>query len=466
MKNSVIRIVAFVAILAVCVYAAATVLSFKSADNIYDVDNFYQQPRNSVDMLVLGTSHAYSNINTGTLWDEFGIASCIFAGSEQPMWNTYYYLKEALKYQKPQLIVLEAFGGTLDYEYSEDIRVVQNTYGLKPGRNKIDAIKVSAPKEKWNDFVLEYTRYHSRYTDLDHEDFGQVMPDKSDTECMGYVVLNNTKICEWEDYSYITETAELAPKSEQYYRQVIELAQLNDIPICVVVAPYAGLSSTDQMKFNRMAQIAQEYGVQFANFNDYVERMDVNYGTDAADYSHLNYRGTPKFTRYMATWIQANYGITDRRGDEAYDRYQENADKVFRLSYNDYIQDSYNLQEKIECFSNDTYSVRVSVEGNVDPEAEDTMMFLGMMGFTMDELAPSRPTQTGGANASSDGKKGSTIAKEFNAGPDAAPIINNKAIKNGINVVVYDKELDYTAAIWGINFDEEYAICNGAKAGL
>lgn len=109
MKKSVIRIGSFILILGVILGYVNKVFKVKYSDGIYSVTKFYELEDDTVDVLILGSSHAFENFNTGTLWDEYGMASYILAGSLQPMWNTYYYLKEALKTQTPELIVLEAF---------------------------------------------------------------------------------------------------------------------------------------------------------------------------------------------------------------------------------------------------------------------------------------------------------------------------------------------------------------------
>lgn len=62
----------------------------------------------------MGSSHSFVNFNNGTLYEEYGIASYDLGGSLQPMWNSYYDLKEALKTQTPELIVLEGYGTTYD----------------------------------------------------------------------------------------------------------------------------------------------------------------------------------------------------------------------------------------------------------------------------------------------------------------------------------------------------------------
>ena len=139
--------------LAVSLLGFRRVFSFKYGDGIYSVTTFYEQEEDSVDLLILGSSHAYQNINPMILWKDAGIAAYDLCGSITPLWNSYYFLKEAVKTQSPRLVILEAYCLTQPYEYMDDSRIIKNVYGLKPSENKLDALKVSAPEDRWVEFA-------------------------------------------------------------------------------------------------------------------------------------------------------------------------------------------------------------------------------------------------------------------------------------------------------------------------
>lgn len=105
MKN-IVRILCFCMLLGLVLWKTDSVLAVKYGDGIYGMTRFYQLDNETVDVLILGSSHAFEDVNTGVLWEQHGMASYVLAGSVQLMWNTYYYLKEALKTQTPQLIIL------------------------------------------------------------------------------------------------------------------------------------------------------------------------------------------------------------------------------------------------------------------------------------------------------------------------------------------------------------------------
>jgi hypothetical protein len=143
LKN-IIGVLIFLTIFVMVFYVVDTTLKFKYADGILTIEDFYHYPDNSIDVLLLGSSHVGVNIDTIQLNEEFGIASYNLWGSVQPTWNSYYYLKEALKTQKPKVVVLEGFLTSQDYEYMDYSRIIKNTLGMKWSLNKLKAIDVSA----------------------------------------------------------------------------------------------------------------------------------------------------------------------------------------------------------------------------------------------------------------------------------------------------------------------------------
>ena len=71
-------------------------------------EQYLAEPRDSIDVLFLGSSYAYCDWNPAVMYTESGLTGYVMGGSEQPPALTYWYLKEALKTQSPSVVVLEA----------------------------------------------------------------------------------------------------------------------------------------------------------------------------------------------------------------------------------------------------------------------------------------------------------------------------------------------------------------------
>lgn len=179
----------------------------------------------TIDVMFYGSSHTYSDINPAVLWDQEGISSYDLAGSLQPLWNTYYYMKESLKYQTPKVMVVELVRAIESRDYIEEARTVTNTFGMKFSKEKIENIQVSTP-DNLIPYLLGYPVYHSRYTELSRADFAAYLGDPHGKASKGYYPLYVTKPYDsMADMSEITESSDLAPKSEEYLRKIIALAK-------------------------------------------------------------------------------------------------------------------------------------------------------------------------------------------------------------------------------------------------
>ena len=289
MKN-IFKMTGFCLLLVVILWKTDRIFEVKYGDGIYGMTKFYDLEDHTVDTLVLGSSHAFEDINTGVLWEDYGIAAYVLGGSIQPMWNTYYYLKEALKTQRPELIVLEAYCTMFDSDYIDDSRIIKNTFAMKWSKNKVDAMKTSVPQERWAEFLLSYIQYHTRYTELSKEDFLKNKGDVRYENWKGFGCNMATTAFPAPNVENVTERKPMSEKTEKYYRKTIELALKYNIPVLVALSPYAGISESEQAVFNTAGDIAKEYGVNFINYNLLYNDIGIDFSQDAADPGHLNYR--------------------------------------------------------------------------------------------------------------------------------------------------------------------------------
>lgn len=188
------------------------------------------------------------------------------------MWNTYYYLKEALKTQKPKLIVLEGYRLLEEEEFLDAGYVIKSTYGLKWSKNRLDAIRASAPQEDWPGYLLGYTQYHDRYQELSEEDF------TSGKEAEKYET--------WKGFE-----------------------------------------------------------------------LWIDYGTDMFNTSHLNGRGSCKFTSYWGEYIAGQYDLPDHRGDPAYDSWERNAAYLDALMEDISLRETADAAQIPDCLVRDNYEI-------------------------------------------------------------------------------------------------------------
>ena len=178
-----VRVTAFILVVVTLVIIWNSWFRYKNYDGSLMMESFYAQPANSIDLLCIGSSHTFIDINTGVLWNEQGIPAYVLGGSLQPFWNSYYYLVEAMKTQKPELVVLEALAANLPDDYSDHGMIINNVSGMRWSMNKLEAIRASvSDTEGIIDYTLLFEEYHERYTDLELMDIAADYGDEVRTE--------------------------------------------------------------------------------------------------------------------------------------------------------------------------------------------------------------------------------------------------------------------------------------------
>ncbi len=329
-KRSVCLLLAFLLALG-GVWYIDRVLRLKRNDGILTMQNFYRQPKGSVDVLLVGNSHSGINIDTALLWNEYGIAAYNLWGGVQPLWNSYHFLVEALKYQRPKLVVLEITATVSDYEYSEEQNRLKNIAGMKLSTNKLEAVKASAPEDSRLNLLLGLPLYHSRFDEVCEEDFENFPWSKGLENYKGSYLLYGTGNYRFESAEGVDTCREIMDKEREYLIKCIELCRDENIPLLLLKTP--ALERTwEQEIYNTVSKIADEYSLEFINMN----LMDGEVGITAGDWSldrHMNGSGARKVAEYLGRYISENYSIPDRRGDDMYSSWEMNAHNV----NNDYL---------------------------------------------------------------------------------------------------------------------------------
>lgn len=310
------KTVAFLAILLVALYLICCVFSFKYEDGVTPMDHMYDLPEDTVDVVLLGSSHMGVNVDPSILWEEEGVAAYNCWGSMQQVWNTYYYLNECLKYQNPKLVVMDVYGATFAYDYGTYDNAVKNTIGMRMSMDKVEAIQTSVEESDYFVYLLlGLPTYHYRYTELTEDDFTNFFWDKAtgiQTVNTAGEVVQPITITDW---GVGDETLPLNAKQQEYLIKIIELCREKDVPLLLIAAPYY-LDATEVKRFNEIGVVAEKYGVPYLNYCTDCEAIGLDSSEDYRDLCHLMSSGIRKYSVFLGNYIKEHYDVPDRRTDE------------------------------------------------------------------------------------------------------------------------------------------------------
>lgn len=324
-----LRMAVFAVLLTVVLSYVLYVLVPKDDYGICSITNLYQQQENAVDVLVLGTSLAYAGVNTNVLWQEYGISAYNLCGAEQPYWISYHYLREALKTQRPRVILVDAKASTYPNDYSHRGRVIMGTAGIADPLNKLWAIQDSVATEDFFGYALGFPQLHSYYVELKREYF-TYPPDNGGRgpDWKGYIESDVTENHERPSLVWVDTAKPINARQEKYLHRIIELARLEEIPLLFIGIPNPDYAS-DHMYYNRVWEIAEANGAAWINYNDPKLRYGLTYSSCFADWQHLNVKGSVIFSRQLGKDLRRLFDLPDHRGDDGYQSWRRCAEQWY-----------------------------------------------------------------------------------------------------------------------------------------
>lgn len=284
-------------------------LSWLLRDRQTTLSCLYSEETDSLDLLIVGSSHVNSGYIPSLLWQENGISACNVYSWSQPMWISYHYIREALKTQQPKMIVLELFGMT--YGHSSimpeemDRTSYQNSFNIDPGLNWLEMIHTvefcGLDLRQYEDF-LNLPRYHTRWKQPSLSML-TYNPHKDPDPLKGYGFLLTAVPQQEPD---IAPQAALTPYEYcvEYLDKIVALCEKKDIRLVFTITPYV-YNEAEQGIFQWIDEYAQGHGIPLLNYNGPDgERIGIDYATDLSDWGHLNYSGAQKVTMDLCRFLQ------------------------------------------------------------------------------------------------------------------------------------------------------------------
>lgn len=289
-------------------------------------ESFYDEPKNSIDVLMVGGSQTMCSLWPVGIYDATGLTSYNFSSWSQPVWVSYYYIKEALRYQKPQVILLDVFGALYDRTYMTgvDVDLVSDDFAqlLRPSLNllalNLTRRRVQVTPKHWYEY-LNIAKYHSRISELTVDSFAKLVRDDS-TAAKGYGPFYTL-----EDHSGYTPpvtqaTAELYPYAQEYLIKTIQLCQQKGIRLVLTKLPHIA-DENDIALLNTIHALAAEYGVDFLDYCS-TDALGLDMAADFSDHGHLNNYGAKKATRAVADYLNG-LGLTVHHSEAVTERWRQ-----------------------------------------------------------------------------------------------------------------------------------------------
>lgn len=305
------------------------------------IRGFYEEPKNSIDVLFIGGSHANAAFAPTRIFEQEGFTSYVLYSWSQPVWTSYHYLKEGLKTQTPKVVVLDAFGLTYGHTYMTDLQInaTSDQYSMliRPGYNRLRlALAMSACQTNHRPFTDYFSlfQFHNRWKALSEKDWLWFLQNDATTG-KGYGPLYTTEAFPPQQMPPDTAENELMEEPcERYLRRFFALAEQEGFSLVVTALPYE-CTAEEYGIYAKAARLCAENGVPFLNYFDPATAAEAGFdwASQMAEHAHVNYKGAEAISAHIAAWLAERYALPDHRADPAYADWQrsaqiENADRA------------------------------------------------------------------------------------------------------------------------------------------
>ncbi|MCR5654991.1 MAG: hypothetical protein K6G07_05060 [Lachnospiraceae bacterium] len=326
MKN-LIKAVCFLGIALFLFVAAGYVLrpSYDQRKETYA--GFYAEPKNSIDVVFIGSSPVYPYYAPAKMWKDCGFTSVLLSSSTQRPENVVYLVKEARKTQDPKLFVFELrmFPDTFEYMDSEE--------GQYYNRSTVDEMKYSFNRSSLihNNYSdpqiydhIDLIRYHSNWKEF-RPDALRFWDFESPDPYKGFVFNGNIDVLENTTPVGNIDTAPIPDYRQEQLRELAQYCKQEGITALFILSPYP-IDEEKKEQFNTMGQIVEEYGFDFLDLNEHYEEIGIDFNTDFYNIGHVNIHGAMKTTAYLEEYIMQNYSVVSPKEKAIADAWDADAD--------------------------------------------------------------------------------------------------------------------------------------------
>lgn len=324
-KKFALRLVTFLMILGV---ALGSVNGLLAPKYYYNSDwptsstylDFYHMERNTVDVLFLGSSHCAAAFSPIDLYEEFGIRSYNLGCEQQNLLVSYYWLKEALRRQKPQYVFLDTFM-LFPYNESEPLNTAVEATEKALDFMHRSYVRLQAVRDvcgldasqRLAYYIFPNERYHTRWKQLNENDFTLREMAAHET-LMGFrpieFMCSSDAYQPYEDGGTV-EYADMVPVMRAYLDRIVALCDERGIQLVLVKTPTMFYSKN---AYSAVSLYAAERGLDYLDFNEagLYGAAGLDFSVDSCDTDHVSVSGAEKVNRYIGSWLMER-GMTGRQ---------------------------------------------------------------------------------------------------------------------------------------------------------
>ena len=267
--------------------------------------HYLAEEPDSIDVLFVGSSLTYCNVIPALFWEKTGLTAYDVTGPALTVPGEYYFLREALKTQSPSVVFIEITAAL----YQRYTGHTDTMLGYIPwGENRLLAVLNEAEPEKIGGLLFPMLTYHSRWSELEEDDWKVFRHGYEPDLLAGYTYLGVARSI--PEYTVRTDELdrEVMARNMEYLHKIAGICLEEGIIPVFYESPAAAVMPQEEMDKVR-ADLAAIDGAVVVNFNDFRDEIGAALDYDYYDALHYNTAGAEKFSCFLGEWFMENLTV-------------------------------------------------------------------------------------------------------------------------------------------------------------
>ncbi len=268
------------------------------------------------DVVFIGDCEAYSSFAPPVIYERYGIRSFVRGSPSQSVAQSYYLLREALKYETPDAVVFSVYAMCKGEKPTEAYNRL-TLDGMRLSAEKIGAVQESANDgEMLLSYYLPLLRFHSRVFELKEDDLKYLFS-RPLISHNGYLMEKRIAAPDREAEDYAAAVEALPKKNMEYLEKMRQECERRGVELILVKAPISSWRYPWYDKWDsELSEYAEQHGLSYYNLIESSEEIGIDMLTDSYDGGlHLNVRGAEKTSLFFGKLLAKSHGIDGERND-------------------------------------------------------------------------------------------------------------------------------------------------------
>jgi len=305
------------------------------------ISTFYTEPKDSADVVFLGSSTVYRYIGTTQLYSKYGITALNYATPALDFNAVPGLLQEVIDHQHPKLIVIEirTYINNCDnfvegVKYKSREMMFRNQYfeklvqSMPNSKNRAKVANDVAVKSfgydpvKWQHEHLysnykNIKKFESKSWKKKYENYKEKFPKEYEFKDLesyngdrykGTVASLKIKSIKKNDFSKYTKKNKIKGAWLDTLNDAITAAKECGTEVMFLSTPYY-VSKKNIRYENAAGSIITKNGFKYLNLNKYYKEIGLDFSRDFYEGIHTNISGMVKVTNYVGKYIVKNYKL-------------------------------------------------------------------------------------------------------------------------------------------------------------